>query len=162
MKFQKGDLAFLNRNSNIGIPKHIGELVEITNTDGTPMYDYKVRLLCNGRVVSVKDIELCTVSPDNPLLMFQTGNKLLYTPTDEECEIIKIDFLYNQLEVRFKDGSCRVERPETLKLVEEHKENLPSQLELIKFFLSPYKKEDTYQIPENLMDEIITELHQRW
>ncbi|GEM_PF-5045066 len=166
MSFQKGDLAVLNENSDIGVPRHVGELVKITDTDKTPMYDYKVRLICNGRIISVKDVELSTISRNNPLLMFNIGNKLLYKSTSEECEIVKIDYLYNQIEVKFKDGSCRVERPESLQLIEndmERKsENKSNEQDLVKLFLSPYKKEDTYHIPENLMDEIITELQQRW
>ncbi|GIN22522.1 hypothetical protein [Siminovitchia fordii] len=166
MTFEHGDLAVLNENSDIGIPKHIGDLVQITNTEGSPMYDYKARLLCNGRIISVKDIELSHIDKNNPLLMFNIGNKLLYKPTDEECEIVKIDYLYNQIEVKFKDGSCRVERPESLQLnendIERKSETKSNEQNLVKLFLSPYKKENTYHIPENLMDEIITELQQRW
>lgn len=120
LRFEVGELAIINEKALNGLPDRVGEVVEIINLNSSANYDYHVAL-DNGDLVPVKNKELNHLSmPELDLLTYiKRGNKVLYVPMNEEVEIVKVDYLHGQAEVKFYDSAMSIIGFEQLRPIEE-------------------------------------------
>jgi hypothetical protein len=120
MKFEIGEYAVLNEKVGRDLPMHVGDLVQVLRIVKSSNFDYDVEL-ADGNISPVRSIEMNKLNEEQlQLLSFiHRGNKVLYAPANETVEIIKIDMLHSQVEVKFEDNAVQVVGIETLKPIEE-------------------------------------------
>src|SRR5690606_7103830 len=94
----------------------------------------------------VKRIELTPIKNDDPLLNFSLKENVIYTPTNEKCEITQIDYFYRQIELKFSDGSHKVTDEKSIRKYGDDTEPMKnkniSNKERLKILLD--EKLDTY------------------
>jgi hypothetical protein len=106
MRFTEGEIAILNQNVSKGLPDRVGEFVTIIDDLDSFNYDYQVAL-DDGDLVHVRDRELNKPTEEQLQLMsfIKRGNKVLYAAMNEVVEIVKVDMVHAQVEVKYSDGS---------------------------------------------------------
>jgi hypothetical protein len=160
--FEIGEYAVLNEKVGKDLPLHVGDLVQVLRIIKSNNYDYDVEL-ATGDIDPVRESELNKLTEEQKQLVtyINRGNKVTYSPTGEEVEIIKVDMLHGQVEIKFDDNGVNVVGMESLKpieeetwrIVEQPEEHLETtQEELLNTFLGHYKNEnDTYTVPKELL-----------
>jgi hypothetical protein len=162
MKFEIGEYAVLNEQVGKDLPMHVGDLVQILRTVKSSNFHYDVEL-ATGDINPVRVSELNKLTEEQKELVkyIKRGNKVAYSPTSETVEIIKVDMLHGQVEIKFDDNGVNVVDIKSLKplekeiwrVVEQPEEHLETvQEELLNTFLGHYKNEnDTYTVPKELL-----------
>lgn len=119
--FKIGDYAILNEKVQSGLPSHVGELVTIYATaNHSPNYDFTI-MLENGDLNPVKESELNVLTERQKELItyLRKNNEVTYIPTGEIVRILKVDYLYGQVEIEHEDKSQQVVLYTTLKQLED-------------------------------------------
>jgi hypothetical protein len=162
MSFEIGEYAVLNEKVGKDLPMHVGDLVQILRNRVSNYYSYDVEL-ATGDINPVRELELNKLTDEQQQLVtyIHRGNKVIYSPTNETVEIVRVDMLHGQVEVKFNDNGVQVVGIESLKpieeenwrIVEQPEEHLETtQEELLNTFLGHYKNEnDTYTVPKELL-----------
>lgn len=105
--FIEGEVVILNEKTHNGLPMRIGETAMIIeNLCNSPNYDYLIEFQ-DGETAKVKESEInkLTVKDKEYMDFLYKGSKVLYTPTNEEVLLSKLDYIHGQAEVDFQDGS---------------------------------------------------------
>jgi hypothetical protein len=162
MSFEIGEYAVLNEHVGKDLPMHVGDLVQVLRYRVSNYYSYDVEL-ATGDINPVREKELNKLTEEQKQLVtyINRGNKVTYSPTNETVEIIKVDMLHGQVEVKFDDNGVQVVDINSLKqlekeiwrMVEQPEEHLETvQEELLNTFLGHYKNEnDTYTVPKEIL-----------
>jgi hypothetical protein len=120
MKFDAGEYAVLNEKVGKDLPMHVGDLVQVLRTIKSSNFHYDVEL-ATGDINPVRESELTKLTEEQEQLVtyIHRGNKVVYSPTDEEVEVLRVDMLHGQIEIKFDDSGVQVVGIETLKQIEE-------------------------------------------
>jgi hypothetical protein len=109
---------------------HVGDLVQILRNRVSNYYSYDVEL-ATGDINPVRELELNKLTEEQQQLVsyINRGNKVIYSPTNEIVEIIRVDMLHGQIEVKFDDNGVQVVGIESLKQIEEESWRMVEQPE---------------------------------
>lgn len=72
----------------------------------------------NNKELRVKEKEIAPID-NKELLNIKTGDLVVYTPTQEVGEVLKVDYYHGHVEIRFKDSGSAVTGIESLRKFEE-------------------------------------------
>lgn len=166
--FELGEQVILNEKIKKDYPSVCGELATITRIiTSSPNFQFDIELP-NGDYTPVRECEIDKLTDKQKELItyIYNGNELLYTPTNEIVEVLKVDWLHNKVEVEFYDGGLQVVNIEKLSKIEkeigsvENSTNESICEKLLKVFLGHYKNsDDTYTVPKELLIHILEELY---
>lgn len=122
--FEVGEFVILNQNIEKGLPGHSGEVVEIVRKIKSPNYDYEVDL--GNSINPVKETEITKLNDGQKELIkyIYKGNRLIYIPSDEKVTITKVDFIHNQVAIKFDDFGAIVVGFESLKKIDKESVSL--------------------------------------
>ncbi|WP_137743407.1 hypothetical protein [Robertmurraya siralis] len=104
--FDVGEQAVINQNAISGLPDLVGSLVTIEEQLSHGTYDYIVHSE-DRPSAKVREKELNKVNKDRYIFTLILGDKISKA-NEEEGEIKLIDYLYEQVEIKFPDGSYEV------------------------------------------------------
>jgi hypothetical protein len=162
LKFDTGDIAVINEKAK-GLPDCIGKVVTVkSKIDKHSNYDYYVEIE-NHAILKVKESELNVLTGDEIYLYLsmKKHGKVYYYPTKEVADVIKIDYLHKQVEIKFNDGAMQVINIDRLTPYEEEEIIKESEVvdfyeEMLNMFLGHYKNnDDTYTLPKELLLNIL-------
>jgi hypothetical protein len=130
MSFEIGEYGVLNEKVGKDLPMHVGDLVQILRNRVSNYYSYDVEL-ATGDINPVRELELNKLTEEQQQLVsyINRGNKVIYSPTNEIVEIIRVDMLHGQIEVKFDDNGVQVVGIESLKQIEEESWRMVEQPE---------------------------------
>jgi hypothetical protein len=120
MSFEIGEYVVLNEKVGRDLPMHVGDLAQVLRIVKSNNFDYDVEL-ADGNISPVRELEMNKLNDEQKQLVtyINRGNKVIYSPTNEIVEIIRVDMLHGQIEVKFDDNGVQVVGIETLKQIEE-------------------------------------------
>jgi hypothetical protein len=120
MSFEIGEYAVLNEQVGKDLPMHVGDLVQVLRYRVSNYYSYDVEL-ATGDINPVREKELNKLTEEQKQLVtyINRGNKVTYAPTNEIVEIIKVDMLHGQVEIKFDDNGVNVVDIKSLKPLEK-------------------------------------------
>jgi hypothetical protein len=162
LKFNSGDLVVINEKAK-GLPDCIGKVVTVkSKIEHHSNYDYYVEIE-NYAILKVKESELNLLNGDEIYLYLsmKKHGKVIYYPTKEVSEVVKIDYLHKQVEIKFNDGAMQVINIDRLTPYEEEEIIKESEVvdfceEMLNMFLGHYKNNDnTYTLPKKLLINIL-------
>jgi hypothetical protein len=120
MSFEIGEYAVLNEKVGRDLPMHVGDLAQVLRIVKSNNFDYDVEL-ADGNISPVRESEMnkLTEEQKQKVTYINRGNKVIYSPTNEVVEIVRVDMLHEQVEVKFDDNGVNVIGIESLKPIEE-------------------------------------------
>lgn len=143
-KYEIGEYAIVNEIAKVGLPSWVGKMVKIKSMVSNSInYDYEVTDE-RGESVRVKESELNTATEDvitfNQILV---NNNWKCEFNDEIVTVVKVDYIYEKVEVRFDDESYVV-----------------VDLDKIELLNSTNLKDNTGKLTnKDLHDAILNEIH---
>jgi hypothetical protein len=111
MSFLEGETCiYSNIGGGIPIPNRVGETcIILENNYSSSLNNYWVEFE-DGFTVTVEEYEISKLTNKQKELItyIYKGNKVIYTPLDETVHVIKVDYLYEQVEIEHSDNSSQV------------------------------------------------------
>lgn len=104
--FEVGEEVIINANAIHGLPFDVGKKVIIEEQLDRGLYEYIVRF-DDGTSTKVREKELTKIDNNDPIYGIQLGDT--YTNIwDETGQVIKIDYHYRQVEIKYSNGTYQV------------------------------------------------------
>lgn len=164
-KYNVGDSVVITPLALSGLPSNIGSKVTIVEQLTSGNYDYRVQFEDHS-FTKVKEIELIKLEPDDDILKLKVGD--YYKINNNTVKVVKIDYLYRQVEIEYVEDNGVMEVVDVINLIEKVDDEMENEFtepkhiaeELIDTFLSQYRNSDnTYTIPEQLLLKLIGNLY---
>lgn len=141
----------------------------------------------NKNELRVKEKEIAPID-NKELLNIKIGDLVVYVPTQEIGEVLKVDYFHGHVEIRFKDNGSAVTGIESIRKIENEGEvvqkeqgkfekiatelgqftdmknkqygsSVDATYEMMKALMERYKNEDdSYTIPQSLLQHILLQV----
>ncbi|MEH7116091.1 hypothetical protein V7128_01530 [Neobacillus vireti] len=188
LELLEGEVVYLNEHAQKFLPNRIGEIAIVDKSlYDSKNFDYRVQFE-DSECANVKDYELTTLTKAQKELIkyIYKGNEVLYSPTNQNVIINKVDLVHYKVGINFVEGDSSVVDIDKIKPLEEDEqtqeegyfESLALEVgklvdqkqkaygdsvtkcyEIMKVLLQDYSNNDgTYTIPESLIPIMLLEV----
>jgi hypothetical protein len=160
-----GDIIILNEKVAQDLPMRVGQRAIILGKSTFVNQDYDVEF-DDSEVIPVKSSELNKLTQEDKQFMdyIFTGNTVIWN--EETVQIIKVDYLHRNAEIKFNDDSEVVVSFDGLKPFDYRGINRIEELQfdiyddLLNVFVGHYKNTDnTYTVPKEFLVSLIKKIY---